>query len=106
MDCPALRGYSILLLTDHLIHSFDILCALDQAGASMTATTSVHEALVLVAHDGPSAVILDRAMSVGDPLRQRLKERGIPCVPLRARAGAAVDVEALIGELEHLCARP
>jgi DNA-binding response OmpR family regulator len=60
----------------------DIAQAFERAGASVTTTTTVRHALILVEHDGLSAAIMDHGLSDGDStqLCARLKARGIPYV--------------------------
>ena len=50
MEFPALRGRSILVVEDELLIGMDIRSALEEAGASVTATTTVHHALIFVKH--------------------------------------------------------
>jgi DNA-binding response OmpR family regulator len=60
----------------------DIRCALEAAGAHVTATTTVRHALILIDHDGLSGAIMDHALGDGDSTQVciRLKARGIPYV--------------------------
>ena len=80
MEFPALRGRSILVVEDEPLIAMDIVAALEDAGANVTATTTVRHALILAEHDGLSAAIMDHALSDGDSteLCARLKARGIP----------------------------
>ena len=48
MEFPALRGRSILVVEDELLIGMDIRAALEQAGANVTATTTVSHPLILV----------------------------------------------------------
>ena len=82
MDFPALQGLSILVVEDEPLIGMDIKTALEQAGAHVTATTTVRHALILVEHDGLAAAIMDHALADGDSteLCRRLKARGIPYV--------------------------
>jgi CheY-like chemotaxis protein len=82
MEHPALRGRSILVIEDEPIIGMDIRQALEQAGATVTQTTTVRHALILVEHDGLSGAIMDHALADGDStvLCIRLKQRGIPYV--------------------------
>ena len=82
MEFPALRGRSILVVEDELLIGMDIRSALEEAGANVTATTTVHHALILVEHDGLAAAIMDHALRDGDSaeLCARLTARGIPYV--------------------------
>jgi CheY-like chemotaxis protein len=82
MEHPALRGRSILVIEDEPLIGMDIRQALEKAGATVTQTTTVRHALILVEHDGLSGAIMDHALADGDStqLCVRLKERGIPYV--------------------------
>jgi DNA-binding response OmpR family regulator len=82
MEFPALRGRSILVVEDELLIGMDIRRSLEQAGANVTATTTVRHALILVEHDGLAAAIMDHALRDGDSteLCARLSARGIPYV--------------------------
>ena len=82
MEHPALRGRSILVIEDEALIGMDIRQALEQTGATVTQTTTVRHALILVEHDGLSAAIMDHALADGDSteLCVRLKARGIPYV--------------------------
>ena len=82
MEFPALRGRSILVVEDEMLIGMDIRSALEQAGAYVTATTTVRHALILVEHDGLAAAIMDHALADGDSteLCARLTARGIPYV--------------------------
>jgi DNA-binding response OmpR family regulator len=66
MEFPALRGRSILMVEDELLIGMDIRDALEQAGAQVTATTTVRHALILIEHDGLAAAIMDHALADGD----------------------------------------
>jgi DNA-binding response OmpR family regulator len=79
---PALRGRSILVVEDEPLIGMDIRTALELSGATVTATTTVRHALILVEHDGLAAAIMDHALADGDSaeLCVRLKARGIPYV--------------------------
>ena len=82
MDHPALRGRSILVVEDEPLIGMDIRAALEDAGAFVTATTTVRHALILVEHDGLAGAIMDHALADGDSaeLCTRLEARGIPYV--------------------------
>ena len=82
MEQPALRGRSILVIEDEPLIGMDIRQALEQTGATVTQTTTVRHALILVEHDGLSGAIMDHALADGDSteLCVRLKARGIPYV--------------------------
>ena len=57
----------------------NIRTALEDAGATVTATTTVRHALILVEHDGLSGAIMDHALADGDSteLCVRLKAKGV-----------------------------
>src|SRR6476619_5660741 len=82
MEFPALRGRSILVVEDEVLIGMDIRSALERAGATVTATTPVSHALIMVEHARISAAIMDHALADGDSteLCARLGERGIPYV--------------------------
>jgi CheY-like chemotaxis protein len=82
MEFPALRGRSILVVEDEPLIGMNIRAALEEAGAHVTATTTVRHALILIEHDGLAGVILDHALGDGDSteVRVHLKARGIPYV--------------------------
>jgi DNA-binding response OmpR family regulator len=82
MEFPALRGRSILVVEDEPLIGLDIRDALEEAGASVTATTTVRHALILINHDGLAGAIIDHALADGDATEVclRLKTRGIPYV--------------------------
>ena len=116
MEFPALRGRSILVVEDEMLIGMDIRSALEQAGAHVTATTTVRHALILVEHDGLAAAIMDHALRDGDSteLCARLTARGIPYVSYSGYdpvKGAAPDapfvskpssMNTLLGTLEKL----
>lgn len=66
MKFPALHGRSILVVEDEMLIGMDIRAALEEAGAYVTATTTVRHALILVEHDGLAAAIMDHALADGD----------------------------------------
>lgn len=82
MEYPALRGRSILIVEDEPLIGMDIRLALEDAGAFVTATTTIRHALLLVEHDNLAGAIMDHALADGDSttLCHRLKARGIPYV--------------------------
>ena len=65
-----------------MLIGMDIRRALEDAGALVTATTTVRHALLLVEHDGLAAAIMDHALADGDSteLCARLTAKGIPYV--------------------------
>ena len=76
------KGRSILVVEDQPFIGMDIRSALEEAGAFVTATTTVRHALILVEHDGLAGAIMDHALADGDSaeLCVRLKARSIPYV--------------------------
>ena len=80
MQRPSLEGRSILIVEDEPLIVMDITQAFEGTGAALTTTNSLHQALVLVQHDGLSGAILDHSLGDGDSalLYARLAERGIP----------------------------
>jgi DNA-binding response OmpR family regulator len=80
MKRPSLEGRSILIVEDEPLIVMDITQAFEGTGAALTTTNSLHQATVLVEHDGLSAAILDHSLGDGDSslLYARLRERGIP----------------------------
>jgi len=69
MEFPALRGRSILVVENEVLIGTDIRNALEQAGAHVTATTTVRHALILIERDGLAAAIMDHALADGDSTR-------------------------------------
>ena len=82
MEFPALRGRSILVVEDEPLIGMEIRAALEDAGAFVTATTTVRHALILIEHDGLAGAIMDHALGDGDSteVSVHLKARGIPYV--------------------------
>ena len=80
MQRPNLKGRSILIVEDEPLIVMDITQAFEGTGAALTTTNSLHQAMVLVNHDGLSGAILDHSLGDGNSslLYARLKERGIP----------------------------
>jgi DNA-binding response OmpR family regulator len=80
MQRPSLEGRSILIVEDEPLIVMDITQAFAGTGAALTTTNSLHQAMVLVEHDGLSSAILDHSLGDGDSslLYARLTERGIP----------------------------
>ena len=80
MQRPSLDGRSILIVEDEPLIVMDITQAFEGTGAALTTTNSLHQAMVLVKHDGLSGAILDHSLGDGNSslLYERLKERGIP----------------------------
>ena len=80
MQRPTLKGRSILIVEDEPLIVMDITQAFEGTGAALTTTNSLHQAMVLVDHDGLSGAILDHSLGDGDStkLYERLRERGIP----------------------------
>ena len=75
-----LRGQSILIVEDEPLITMDLTLAFEHTGAELTSTNTLKHALLLVEHDGLSAVILDHSLGDDDStlLCRRLTERGIP----------------------------
>src|SRR6476620_12408537 len=82
MQRPSLEGRSILIVEDEPLIVMDITQAFEGTGAALTTTNALHQALILVEHDGLSAAILDHALGDGNStkLYERLTERGIPYI--------------------------
>lgn len=82
MEYPALRGRSILVVEDEFLIGMDIRAALEAAGATVTSTTTVRHALILIEHDGLAGAIMDHALSDGDSAEVciSLEGRNIPYV--------------------------
>lgn len=80
MTTQDLKGRSILIVEDEALIGFDMAQAFEEHGATVTFTSEVKHALLLVEHNGLSAAILDHVLSDGEstPLYARLRERGIP----------------------------
>ena len=75
-------GRSILIVEDEPLIAMEIVDAFKKAGALVTTTVSLKQALILVEHDGLAAAILDHALGDSDSsqLCERLRERDIPFV--------------------------
>ena len=82
MQRPSLEGRSILIVEDEPLIVMDITQAFEGTGAALTTTNSLHQATVLVEHDGLSGAILDHSLGDGDStkLYERLTKRGIPYI--------------------------
>jgi DNA-binding response OmpR family regulator len=82
MERPKLKGRTVLVVEDEVLIAMEIVEAFQKAGAAVTMTTSLKQALILVEHDGLAVAILDHALNDGDSsaLYLRLKERDIPFV--------------------------
>jgi DNA-binding response OmpR family regulator len=118
MEFPALHDRSILVVEDEILIGMDIRAALEKAGAHVTATTTVHHALIFVEHDGLAAAIIDHALSDGDSteLCARLIARNIPYVsysgfyPVKGASldapfvGKPASMDALLTAVEGLLA--
>ena len=96
MESSTLSGRSILIAEDEPLIALDIAEAFKDAGATTVVTSTLHQALVLVEHDGLSAAVLDHALPDGDSsqLCQRLDERMLPFV-----------VYSGLGNLHGACAK-
>jgi DNA-binding response OmpR family regulator len=116
MEFPALRGCWILVVEDEPLIGMDIRTALENAGAHVTATTTVRHALILIEHDGLGGAIMDHALADGDSVEvcAQLTARGIPYVnfsgldPVKGASPDApfvskpANMETLLGALEKL----
>ena len=82
MERPKLKGRAVLVVEDEPLIAMEIMEAFQKAGALVTMTTALRQALILVEHDGLAVAILDHALNDGDSteLYLRLKERDIPFV--------------------------
>jgi len=76
MGSANLAGCSILVCEDEPLIALSTANALTEAGARVVTVRSVAHALIVVEDEGPSAVILDHALSDGESsqLLERLKE--------------------------------
>ena len=72
----------VLIVEDELLIAMDLAQTFERAGARVTTTNSLREALTLVESDGLAAAVLDHALRDGNSsqLCARLKERDIPFV--------------------------
>jgi DNA-binding response OmpR family regulator len=77
-----LKGREVLIVEDETLIGMELAQAFRKVGASITITSTLKQALILVEHDGLAVAILDHALGDGDSTRlcQRLTERGIPFV--------------------------
>src|SRR4026209_1961583 len=103
MQRPKFEGRSILIVEDEPLIVMAITQAFEGTGAALTTTNSLHQAMVLVEHDGLSAAILDHALGDGDSslLYARLRERGVPFLIYRGYPrveGAACQDAPYIGK--------
>src|SRR4029079_17488554 len=82
MKSARLLGRSVLVVEDQPLIALDITQELEDAGASVTTTSTLKHALVLAERDGLAAAIVDHVLLDGNSslLCQRLKDRGIPFV--------------------------
>ena len=78
----SLQGRSILIVEDEPLIAMDMVQAFRGAGAEVTITSTLKQALILVEHDGLACAVLDHALSDGTSteLCQRLNERNVPFV--------------------------
>jgi DNA-binding response OmpR family regulator len=105
VEHPALRGRSILLVTNQLRIATDIMRALAVAGATATLTTSEFHAFLLVEFNGLSAaIIMDGALKDrdSDELRAQLRAGRIPY--LIYSGSELAGVEGLMADLNQLLA--
>jgi DNA-binding NtrC family response regulator len=72
----------VLIVEDELLIAMDLAQTFERAGARVTTTNSLREALQLVESDNLAAAVLDHALRDGNSLQlcERLKERDIPFV--------------------------
>jgi DNA-binding response OmpR family regulator len=104
------------VVEDEPLIGMDIRTALENAGAHVTATTTVRHALILIEHDGLGGAIMDHALADGDSVEvcAQLTARGIPYVnfsgldPVKGASPDApfvskpANMETLLGALEKL----
>ena len=77
-----LNGREVLIVEDEPLISMEIAGAFRKAGALVTITSTLKQALILVEHDGLAVAILDHVLRDGDStcLCERLTARRIPFV--------------------------
>jgi DNA-binding response OmpR family regulator len=82
MSSASLAGCSILICEDEPLIALGIADAFTDAGARVFTVRSLADAVIAIADEVPSAVILDHALSDGESsqLCKRLKKRNIPYV--------------------------
>jgi DNA-binding response OmpR family regulator len=78
----SLAGRSILIIEDEALIALDLARAFETAGATVTTTSTLHHARLLVQRDGLSAAVIDHALVDGDTqsICRYLKRRGVPFV--------------------------
>ena len=109
----------VLIVEDELLIAMDLAQTFERAGARVTTTNSLREALKLVEGDGLAAAVLDHALRDGNSsqLWSRLEERDIPFVLYSGHSvieGACHDApfvskpstpEVLVSTVEELLTR-
>ena len=77
-----LKGRQILIVEDEALIAMELVQAFQKAGAFVTTTSTLKQAMILVEHDGLAVAVLDHALGDGDTTRlcERLTLRGIPFV--------------------------
>jgi DNA-binding response OmpR family regulator len=82
MERSKLKGRTVLVVEDEPLIALDIALVFRNAGAEVTTTSTLKQALILVEHDGLAVAIVDHSLNEGDTtgLRARLKEKDIPFV--------------------------
>jgi DNA-binding response OmpR family regulator len=77
-----IRGRELLVVEDEPFIALDIAEALETAGAKVTVTSSLTEALLLIERNEIEGAILDHALGEGNssPLCARLRQRGVPFI--------------------------
>jgi DNA-binding response OmpR family regulator len=97
-----LKGREVLIVEDEPLISLEIAQAFRKAGASITTTSTLKQALTLVEHDGLAVAVLDHVLRDGDSTRlcERLTERGIPFVLYSGfnKVEGACKAGALVGK--------
>jgi DNA-binding response OmpR family regulator len=79
---PKLTGREILVVENEPLIAMEVVQCFQEAGANVTTTITLKQALLLIEHDSLSAAVLDHGLADGDAdeLCARLKERGIPFI--------------------------
>ncbi len=67
MQRPCLDGRSILIVEDEPLIVMDITQAFEGTGAALTTTNALHQALILVEHDGLAGATPNAALHVRKP---------------------------------------
>jgi DNA-binding response OmpR family regulator len=79
---PKLTGREILVVENEPLIAMEVVQCFQEAGANVTTTTTLKQALILIEHHSLSAAVLDHSLADGhaDQLCMRLKERNIPFI--------------------------